>query len=105
MIGVTFTVGTFLLFGLIPEQDHTTQYCFNYALPHLISSFLVFGLVPVLCNKISLVKRESEIEQETQTQTQNNSISSDSASSSSEEELDKIVSLEPKKDTLMKKAN
>ena len=47
LIGVIIMVGTFLLFSLIPEQDHTTEFCFSYALPHLISSFLVFGVLPV----------------------------------------------------------
>jgi len=47
-IGVGIMIGTFSLFSLVPQQEHTTDYVFANALPHLISSFLVFGIVPVL---------------------------------------------------------
>lgn len=48
-------------FSSIPAHDNPTRYFFHFVVPALLLSFFTYGLYPVLCNKIGLVKKaESE---------------------------------------------
>lgn len=50
-------VGTvYWLFTLIPAHDNPTRYFFHFAVPALLLSFFIYGLYPVFCLKIGLVK-------------------------------------------------
>jgi hypothetical protein len=60
ILGTAITLGVYLLFLLIPCNDNPTKYFFQFALPSLLLSFFIYGIFPILCLKISLVKQHSE---------------------------------------------
>jgi hypothetical protein len=56
IIGGGIAIGIYYLFLLIPANDNPTRYFFHYVLPALVLSFFIYGLFPVICQKIRLVK-------------------------------------------------
>jgi hypothetical protein len=58
LIGTGISVGVFYLFQLIPSNDEPTKYFFQFALPCLFVSFFVYGVFPILCLKMKLVKNQ-----------------------------------------------
>lgn len=60
-IGVVIYAGVFVAFWFIPRVDLPTAYFFNQILPHLVATFSLYGLIPILCKYIGLIKhRESD---------------------------------------------
>lgn len=59
IIGCAISVGVYFLFMLIPCNDNPTKYFFQYALPALFISFFIYGVYPILCLKMKLVKENS----------------------------------------------
>mmetsp|Transcript_34435 Transcript_34435/g.60387 ORF Transcript_34435/g.60387 Transcript_34435/m.60387 type:complete len:88 (-) Transcript_34435:325-588(-) len=51
-------VSMYFLFGLIPNQDTTTEYTFNYALPYYFSGGLVTLPLVWVCSHIGLVNKQ-----------------------------------------------
>ena len=43
-------------FYSIPAHDNPTKYFFHFVVPSLLLSFFIYGLYPVCCLKIGLVK-------------------------------------------------
>lgn len=43
-------------FNSIPAHDNPTKYFFHFVIPNLLLSFFIYGLFPVLCWKIGLVR-------------------------------------------------
>lgn len=63
VIGVAIYVGIFVAFWFIPRVDLPTAYFFNQILPHLAATFSLYGLIPILCKYIGLIKqRDSDDE-------------------------------------------
>jgi hypothetical protein len=56
LLGSGLAVGAYQLFLLIPCNDNPTKYFFQFALPCLLLSFFVFGVFPILCLRLKLVK-------------------------------------------------
>jgi hypothetical protein len=54
--GSALAFGIFTAFQQIPCNDNPTRFFFLYALPALSLSFFIFGVYPILCQKIGLVK-------------------------------------------------
>ena len=45
-------------FNAIPANDNPTKYFFHYVLPSLLLSFFIYGLYPVMCLRLGMVKVE-----------------------------------------------
>jgi hypothetical protein len=56
IIGLIIAIVVFLLFQLIPGNDNPTIFFFHNAFPALVISFFIFGIFPIICNKVGLVK-------------------------------------------------
>jgi hypothetical protein len=56
VLGCLISGSVFVAFQLIPCNDNPTRFFFLYALPALSLSFFVFGIFPILCQKIGLVR-------------------------------------------------
>ena len=56
VLGCAISGAVFFGFQFIPCNDNPTRFFFLYALPALLLSFFVFGVYPILCQKIGLVK-------------------------------------------------
>lgn len=56
IIGVSIYVAVFVGFEQIPRVDLPTAYFFNRILPHLIATYLLYGIVPILSKYIGLVQ-------------------------------------------------
>jgi hypothetical protein len=52
--GISYIV--FILLQMIPCNDNPTRFFFLYALPALFLSFFIYGVFPILCLKIGLIK-------------------------------------------------
>ena len=59
LLGCAVSTGIFIGFQYIPCNDNPTRFFFRYALPALSLSFFIFGIYPILCKKIGLVKVNS----------------------------------------------
>ena len=59
-IGCAISLGVFYLFKLIPTNDDPTKYFFEFALPSLLLSFFIYGVYPILCVKMKLVKQHNQ---------------------------------------------
>lgn len=56
-IGCLIAGVVYYLFTLIPCNDSPTKYFFQFALPSLLLSFFIYGIYPILCLRLHLVKR------------------------------------------------
>ena len=56
IIGVAISAAIFYVFYLIPTADNPSKFFFAYFLPYQTISVVMYGVYPVLCNKLSLVK-------------------------------------------------
>ena len=59
VIGCGISGGIFIGFQYIPCNDNPTRFFFRYAVPTLFLSFFVFGIFPILCQKVGLVRVNS----------------------------------------------
>jgi hypothetical protein len=59
LLGCAVSGGVYLAFQAIPCNDNPTRFFFRYALPGLLLSFFVYGLFPIICLHIGLVKNAS----------------------------------------------
>lgn len=57
ILGLSIAYGVFYAFDLVlaESNDIATRYFFGSALPMFLMSFFIFGLYPIICNKIGLV--------------------------------------------------
>ena len=61
LLGSAFIVSIFLIWQLIPEEDHPTLYFFRNLLPHLLSAYFGYGIVPIISKYIGLVNKSHMI--------------------------------------------
>ena len=43
-------------FNSIPAHDNPTRYFFHYVVPSLVLSFFIYGVYPVFCLKVGMVR-------------------------------------------------
>jgi hypothetical protein len=55
LLGTGIAGGAYFAFEQIPCNDNPTRFFFLYALPALSISFFVFGVFPIICDKLGLV--------------------------------------------------
>lgn len=56
IIGGAISGVVYWLFTLIPAHDNPTRYFFHFIMPAVLLSFFIYGIFPVLCMKVNLVK-------------------------------------------------
>lgn len=57
VLGCSITSGMYVVYNLIPCNDNPTRFFFRYTVPALTLSFFIYGIYPILCNKIGLIDR------------------------------------------------
>ena len=57
ILGCAIVGGVYFAFQQVPCFDNPTRFFFRYALPSLSLSFFIFGVFPIICVKIGLVKQ------------------------------------------------
>ena len=80
IIGTLIVTGFYIACLQIPGDNNATIFMFRYALPNFCISFFIYGIYPILCMRMGLVKDSSSTK----------SVSSFSSSSSFSMESDKI---------------
>lgn len=61
ILGTAIAGGVFYTFQMIPCNDNPTRFFFLFAFPALTISFFVFGVFPIICNKIGLVNNSGTV--------------------------------------------
>lgn len=56
VLGCTLVTGLFMAYQEIPCNDNPTRFFFRYALPAMSLSFFIYGLFPIICQKLKLVQ-------------------------------------------------
>jgi hypothetical protein len=64
LIGCIIAAAVYLGFTYIPCNDNPTRYFFQFVCPSLLLSFFIYGVFPIMCQKINLVKIRDEDEDE-----------------------------------------
>lgn len=59
LLGCGIALGVYECFQLIPCNDNPTKFFFLFALPSMVLSFFIYGVFPIICAKIKLVKDQS----------------------------------------------
>ena len=62
LIGVSIVIGLDTLIKLIEIEDQSTVFILQKAFPALLFSLFTYGWVPIICQKIGLVDRETKID-------------------------------------------
>lgn len=67
LLGCAIALGIHTAFQFIPCNDNPTRFFFLFALPAMILSFFIYGIFPIICMKIGLVKDSTTIKSEKST--------------------------------------
>jgi hypothetical protein len=57
ILGIAIVACVFIGFRYVPSHDNPTRFFFLYALPAMSLSFFTFGIYPIICLKIGLVRQ------------------------------------------------
>ena len=61
-MGCGITVGVFYLVRMIETNDSSTIYVLHHAIPALFFSLFIYGLFPLICQKVGLVDETDHID-------------------------------------------